>query len=158
MDDTPEVESLRRHRLAAELQTIVGFDSTDKETASKWVDRVEQQAARRGVSPDVVVAELRTLRVRAQKNARRRENGYPPINTGIIDRWTVAHLVSGLGMGAMGMTWSEAVAAGAVFELAERMAKERNPEAFPHPRQDSALNTLGDLAAIGIGAWFGGSE
>lgn len=153
-DGPPEVTPLpgggdARRRLGAELAALAGFDPADEETRARWVNDVLVSAHRRGVAPAVIVAELRT-------KLRGRPKGFPPVNSGIVDRWTVAHFVSGYGLGLLGASWPQAVAAGTAFELVERYAKEAKPEAFPHPSPDSAANTAGDLVAIGLGCWLAG--
>lgn len=151
MDDDGEVTPLEvgaetRARLGRELRELLGL-KTDAEVRA-MVNRVLVTARRRQVQPDAILAEIRSVKVR------RNDRTFQPVNTGVIDRWTGVHFASGVALGLVGVSPAGAVAIGSVFELAEKVAKERRPELFPHPAPDTALNTAGDLVAIGLGAWF----
>lgn len=149
MADDPEVTPLpnggpARRALGVRLSKVLGFDPRDEATREMWVAYVLTQAHERGVPAEVIVAELGEQQRRL----------HWAINSGVVDRFTILHFAAGLGLGAAGMTSSQAMTLGSFFELGERVAKERRPDLFPHPSQDSAANSAADIAAIGLGAWL----
>lgn len=73
------------------------------------------------------------------------------MNTEAIDRFTLAHLVVGYGLGRVGVSFPISAAIALGWELLERPLKERTPHLFPNPSQDSAPNALTDVAAVLIG-------
>ncbi len=73
------------------------------------------------------------------------------INGDLVDRFTLLHLASGVALGLVGATPSQALAVGAAWEVLERALKESIPEAFPHPSQDSIENATVDTLAVWLG-------
>ena len=152
MDESDEVVTplkvgaAKRAALGRELADLLDLKTPAEVDA--MVTRVLAVARKRKVQPDTVIEEIRSVKIR------RNDRTFQPVNSGVIDRWTGVHLGAGLALGWVGVSPAGAVAVGSLFELAENLAKERRPELFPHPSPDSALNTAGDLMAIGLGAWL----
>jgi len=74
------------------------------------------------------------------------------INGDFIDRFTLAHLASGVALGMAGASVPFALLLGALWEVAEGPLKNSYPTAFPYPSQDAPANQLGDILAVAGGA------
>lgn len=79
------------------------------------------------------------------------------INSDALDRFTLAHAGFGLLLGAVGAPGWVAITTAIGWELAERRLKEKIPEAFPHPSQDSASNAVTDVGAM-VAGWYLGRK
>lgn len=73
------------------------------------------------------------------------------INDDPIDRFTLAHGVGGMVLERMGATLPVTVFVAIGWELIERPLKRHYPSWFPHPSQDSTVNSLLDAAAVVAG-------
>ncbi len=74
------------------------------------------------------------------------------VNDPAVDRFTLGHAAVGFAYRRLGLGLGPAVFLALAWELAERPLKDRWPGAFPHPSQDSAENSLIDVAAV-LGGW-----
>ena len=72
-----------------------------------------------------------------------------------IDRFTIGHAAVGVGLGVVGMPLIATVAVAIGWELSEAPLKRRWPELFPHPSQDTPINSLLDAGAMVAGWWAG---
>ncbi len=73
------------------------------------------------------------------------------INGDLIDRFTLAHFASGVGLGVLGASVPLALVVGAGWEVIERPLKDAVPSAFPNATQDRLINVVGDIVAVGLG-------
>ena len=92
--------------------------------------------------------------------------GGEPVNRVAIDQFTFLHFLSGFAaaflLKAFGMNgWMGAglvLILAILWELAEPMAKDWNPDLFPNPSKDSAINktfdVLGTITGYLIGVWI----
>jgi hypothetical protein len=72
-------------------------------------------------------------------------------NEAAVDRFTLAHLALGYGLGRIGVSFPISAAIALGWELLERPLKERSPNLFPNPSQDSSPNALMDVGAVLLG-------
>lgn len=72
-------------------------------------------------------------------------------NVSPVDWFTLVHFAIGLWAGQW-FTPAQVGTTTIAFEIAERPAKERWPQLFPHPGQDSFANSATDVIAAWAGA------
>lgn len=73
-------------------------------------------------------------------------------NYGFVDRFTAAHAAFGVMAGLGRLSWSVTLASGLFFDLViERQFKDRWPELWPNPTQDTWQNITGDTIAMMLG-------
>lgn len=70
-----------------------------------------------------------------------------------VDRFTVVHLLVGLGLGAVGIPLPIVAGIAIGWEIVERPLKREFRESFPNPSQDSPENMVFDVAAM-MGGWW----
>ena len=74
------------------------------------------------------------------------------INGDPIDRFTLAHLAWGAGMGALGCPWWAALGTALVWDIIiERPLKNLRPDLFPNSTQDTVEHIAVDAAAWLVG-------
>lgn len=73
-------------------------------------------------------------------------------NYGFVDRFTAAHAAFGVMAGLGRLSWAVTLASGLFFDLViERQFKDRWPELWPNPTQDTWQNITGDTIAMMLG-------
>ena len=73
-------------------------------------------------------------------------------NQAPLDVYTLFHVGTGALMEDLGLSFSQAVLASVVFEWwIEPVYKDRYPEIFPVPSQDSVANRVMDTVAVAAG-------
>jgi hypothetical protein len=73
-------------------------------------------------------------------------------NYGFIDRFTAAHAAFGVLAGLGRLSFGATLAAGLFFDLViERQFKDKWPELWPNPTQDTWQNITGDTIAMMLG-------
>jgi hypothetical protein len=76
-------------------------------------------------------------------------------NYGFVDRFTAAHAAFGVLAGLGRLSFGATLAAGLFFDLViERQFKDKWPELWPNPTQDTWQNITGDTIAMMIGWKF----
>jgi len=73
-------------------------------------------------------------------------------NHGFVDRYTAGHAAFGVIMGLGRFPWWAALASGLFWDLViERQFKDKWPEIWPNPTQDTWQNITGDTIAMMLG-------
>ena len=73
-------------------------------------------------------------------------------NHGFVDRFTAAHAAFGVLAGLGRLPWWATLGSGLFFDLViERQFKDKWPELWPNPTQDTWQNITGDTIAMMIG-------
>jgi len=73
-------------------------------------------------------------------------------NHGFVDRYTAGHAAFGVLGGLARLPWWGQLASGLVWDLViERQFKDRWPEIWPNPTQDTWQNITGDTIAMMLG-------
>lgn len=77
------------------------------------------------------------------------------VNYHLVDRYTVAHFATGVGLGVARLQWWQALIFAVGWEIVETPLKRAIPKAFPYHSEDSLANALGDVAGMmaGWGTW-----
>lgn len=76
-------------------------------------------------------------------------------NQSPIDQYTLLHFGFGMALRSIGFGAIAAVGTSMLWEFViEPYYKEKNPEIFPAPSQDSNANRFYDTAAVLAGWWF----
>tara|TARA_R100000655_G_scaffold66105_4_gene104520 strand:+ start:2017 stop:2355 length:339 start_codon:yes stop_codon:yes gene_type:complete len=78
------------------------------------------------------------------------------VNRTAVDQYTLLHIVSGVAiffiLKLFGKDWPILALILAIgWEIFEPMAKEWNPDVFPNPSKDSAINKTFDVIAVMVG-------
>jgi len=82
--------------------------------------------------------------------------GGQPVNRNWIDQYTFLHILSGVLIffvfRLFGKDWPiVALLLAIIWEIAEPMAKDWNPDIFPNPSKDSMSNKIFDVLGVMIG-------
>lgn len=78
------------------------------------------------------------------------------VNSDPVDVFTPVHVLSGWITGRLGTHPLMIFALGVIWDYGtERMLKCHHPEWFPNPSQDEPMHVAADMAAYGLGAYFG---
>lgn len=78
------------------------------------------------------------------------------MNQAPIDRWTTAHVVTGLGAGAVGLSFPWAMGLAAAYEVVEYAHEwPKGSVLFGSKRPESIANVATDLAVFAAGWWIG---
>lgn len=76
-------------------------------------------------------------------------------NESALDFFTLAHTAFGFSMAKAGVKMDKTLALAIIWELAEPSLKKAMPEIFPDASGDSALNSITDIIAAGVGHFLG---
>ena len=77
--------------------------------------------------------------------------GSGEINHGFVDPWTLVHGLVGVAAAALGFGLWSTLALAISWEVAEHLLKNLIPAMFPHPTQDTLMNSAGDILATMVG-------
>jgi len=91
---------------------------------------------------------------RGVENAQRRHLFKINPNQSPVDFYTILHVQFGVLLRSMNVSLSGAILTSVVFEwIVEPIYKDKQPELFPVPSQDSTLNRIFDTVGVAAG-WY----
>ena len=70
---------------------------------------------------------------------------------GPFDRFTLAHILVGYGVGKTGLDWKPAIGLAVLYEAVEDQLIESMPGLFPRSQPESITNSLMDVAVYILG-------
>lgn len=73
------------------------------------------------------------------------------INHAFVDPWTLVHGLVGVVAAMLGFGLWSTLALAVSWEVAEHLLKNLLPAMFPHPTQDTLMNSAGDVLATMVG-------
>ena len=77
------------------------------------------------------------------------------MNTELVDRFTLFHLLAGYVMKKFGISFTTTILISVMFEIIESQLKISSPEMFPHSSPDTMTNMIGDTIAVIVGWQLG---
>jgi hypothetical protein len=78
------------------------------------------------------------------------------INAKMLDKWSAVHVATGLGAGAVGLSFPWAMGLAAAYEIVEYAHEwPKGSILFGSKRPESGINVVADLAVFAVGWWLG---
>jgi hypothetical protein len=78
------------------------------------------------------------------------------INAKMLDKWSAAHVATGVGAGAAGLSFPWAMGLAAAYEVVEYAHEwPKGSVLFGSKRPESGINVVADLVVFAAGWWLG---